>query len=677
MVALFKKEINSFFSSPVGYLVIGLFLIISGLFLWVFKGEFNILDNGFADLNSFFYLAPWIFLFLIPALSMRAFSEESRQGTLEMLLTKPLSGFQIVFGKYLGVVFLSVIALLPTLLYVYSVYQLGDPTGNLDSGSTIGSYIGLIFLVGSYTAIGIFASSLSSNQIVSFIIAVFLSFGMYIGFDGISDILPGYGLDKFGMSSHYQSVSQGVIDTSDLIYFISLIFFFILLTIIQIQRQRKHGGPLKLIIGALLVVVILNYLGSSFYERFDLTQDKRYTLNEATLETINDIQEPLIIDIFLEGDNFPSEFRRLKRETEVLLTAFKSINKGVKFSFINPLEDPESREENIKQLSQRGLTPMQLTVQESGRSSQEVIFPWALASYNGVTVKIPLVKNKLGARQDELVNNSVQHLEYAFADGFSKLLYPKRRKIAVLKGNGQLQNRYIADFVKTLREYYFIAPFTLDSVVTVPQKTLDSLLAFDLIISAKPNELFSEGEKFVLDQFTMNGGKSLWLVDAVAMDTDSLLNDFGKGIATPRDLNLTDFFFKYGLRINPVLVSDLYSAPITLASGEGSQAQFNQLPWFYSPLINSQSNHPISKNLNLIKLDFANPIDTLKNDLKKTILLQSSLLTKLEGVPRNISLEVATKEPDPKEYSSGPQSIAVLIEGEFISVYNNRIKPLN
>ncbi|NNK73347.1 MAG: gliding motility-associated ABC transporter permease subunit GldF, partial [Flavobacteriaceae bacterium] len=163
----------------------------------------------------------------------------------------------------------------------------------------------------------------------------------------------------------------------------------------------------------------------------------------------------------------------------------------------------------------------------------------------------------------------------------------------------------------------------------------------------------------------------------VAMDTDSLLNDFGKGIATPRDLNLTDFFFKYGLRINPVLVSDLYSAPITLASGEGSQAQFNQLPWFYSPLINSQSNHPISKNLNLIKLDFANPIDTLKNDLKKTILLQSSLLTKLEGVPRNISLEVATKEPDPKEYSSGPQSIAVLIEGEFISVYNNRIKPLN
>jgi len=258
------------------------------------------------------------------------------------------------------------------------------------------------------------------------------------------------------------------------------------------------------------------------------------------------------------------------------------------------------------------------------------------------------------------------------------LLYPKRRKIAVLKGNMQLENKNIADFVTTLRDYYFIAPFTLDSVGNNPNKVLKDIHEYDLIISAKPTHAFTEQEKYVLDQFTMQGGKSLWLVDAVAMDKDSLYNDNGKAISTTRELNLTDFFFKYGIRINPVLINDLYSAPITLASGEGSQSQFNQVPWFYSPLINTaEFNHPIINNLNLIKLDFANQIDTLKKSISKTILLQSSLLSKLDAVPQEISLSMATKEPDPKLYNNGNQTVAVLLEGEFTSVYNNRIKPFD
>ncbi|MBT8272085.1 MAG: gliding motility-associated ABC transporter substrate-binding protein GldG, partial [Bacteroidia bacterium] len=390
---------------------------------------------------------------------------------------------------------------------------------------------------------------------------------------------------------------------------------------------------------------------------------------------IEGIEEPIIVDIFLDGDDFPSEFKRLQRETRFMLEEFASINSSVKFGFIDPLEDPDNREQNIRQLSARGLTPMELSVQESGRSSKAVIFPWALASYDGVTVKIPLVKNKMGSNQEELVNNSVQNLEYALANGFSKLLFPKRRTIAVLKGNGELPNRNIADFVTTLRDYYFIAPFTLDAVESVPQRTLDSLLNFDLIIAAKPTARFSEEEKYILDQYTMNGGKSLWLIDAVAMDKDSLLSG-GSGIATPRDLNLTDFFFKYGIRLNPKLVSDLYSAPITLASGEGSQARFSQLPWFYSPLINPPDAHPITKNINLVKFDFPSPIDTLKNKLDQTILLNSSVLSRADGVPREITIETATKEPDPKDYSAGPFILSVLIEGKFTSVYKNRVKPL-
>ncbi|WP_298537008.1 gliding motility-associated ABC transporter substrate-binding protein GldG [uncultured Algibacter sp.] len=435
------------------------------------------------------------------------------------------------------------------------------------------------------------------------------------------------------------------------------------------NNRIKH--ILLLIVG----LIAINFVSSNFYQRFDLTADKRYTLSESAVDIIKELESPILVDVFLEGEHFPSEFRRLQNETRQLLEEFAAENKNIVFNFINPIEEDATRERNIQQLTQRGLKPMQLSVTESGKSSKAMIFPWALASYNDQTVIIPLVKNKIGASQQELVSNSVQHLEYAFADGFSKLIKPKRRKIAILKGNAQLEDKYIADFVKQLGDYYFIAPFTLDSVSSSPKQTLEAISKFDLIISAKPTESFSESEKLVLDQYTMNGGKSLWLIDAVAIEKDSLYNDRGLNVAIPRDLNLTDFFFKYGVRVNPVMVSTLYSAPITLAMGEGSQSQFQHLRWTYSPLAGSSSNHPIVNNLNLVKFDFANQIDTLKNNIKKTVLLESAPLTKLEGTPREVSLDAVTKEEDPKLFNKGNQTLAVLLEGEFNSVYSNRVKP--
>lgn len=240
MLAILKKEINTFFASPIGYLVIGVFLLLNGLFLWVFKGEFNILDNGLANLSPFFLLAPWILIFLVPAVTMRSFSDEKKQGTLELLVTKPISHFQIVLGKYFGALVLILMALIPTLLYVYTVLQLGNPEGNLDMGSTIGSYFGLLFLIASYTAIGVFASSLSDNQIVAFIIAVFICFFFYFGFEGLSnynvfnDLIY---MENLGMASHYNSMSRGVIDTRDLIYFISIALAFLVFTKMRIQKQ--------------------------------------------------------------------------------------------------------------------------------------------------------------------------------------------------------------------------------------------------------------------------------------------------------------------------------------------------------------------------------------------------------------------------------------------------------
>ncbi|MCW9036402.1 gliding motility-associated ABC transporter permease subunit GldF [Altibacter sp.] len=237
MVAIIKREINAFFAGPIGYMVIATFLVINGLFLWVFAGTFNILDAGFADLSAFFELAPWVLLFLIPAVTMRAFSEEMKMGTLELLLTKPIALKNIVLGKYFGAVILIVIALLPTLLYILTISNLGNPPGNWDIGSTIGSYIGLLFLVFAYTAIGVFASTLSQNQIVAFLIAVIFCFALYYGFEGVAELTGSAMVQEFGMKAHFDSVARGVLDTRDIVYFISIAVFFIGVTVLKLRKE--------------------------------------------------------------------------------------------------------------------------------------------------------------------------------------------------------------------------------------------------------------------------------------------------------------------------------------------------------------------------------------------------------------------------------------------------------
>lgn len=240
MKAILFREIKSFFGSTIGYLVVALFLIINGLFLWVFEGEFNVLNSGYADLNPFFTLAPWVLLFLIPAVTMRSFSDEKKQGTLELLFTKPLSMWEIVNGKFFGAYFLIILALLPTLIYVAVISKLGMPEGNLDFGSTLGSYFGLLFLISAYTSMGIFCSTLSENQIVAFIFALFLCFSFYFGLDGISIIFREYSdsISPWGMQFHFNSMSRGVIDTRDVLYFVSVSLIFLAATVVKLKQLK-------------------------------------------------------------------------------------------------------------------------------------------------------------------------------------------------------------------------------------------------------------------------------------------------------------------------------------------------------------------------------------------------------------------------------------------------------
>ena len=436
----------------------------------------------------------------------------------------------------------------------------------------------------------------------------------------------------------------------------------------------RQSNKIRSLLILFAILIVANFVASEFFLRVDLTQDKRYSLSPAAREIVSDVDQPIVFDVFLEG-SFPSEFRRLRNETRQMLEEFSAYNRNIKFNFIDPLAEGDDANAIAEEFYKLGMEPARLNVQENGKMSESIIFPWAIANYGKKTVKIPLLKNQIGATDEQRVTASVQQLEYALANGLSKLIYPREKKIAVMRGNGELPDARIADFIKTIQEYYFMAPFTLDSVASSPQKTLTDLKEYDLVIDPKPTQAFTENEKYVLDQYLMNGGKMLWLAEVTNMETDSLFNQRGSAIAIPRDLNLGDYFFSYGIRINPSIVNDIYSAPIILASGSGNNTRFNPFPWFYSPLTSSPNDHPAINNIEAVKFEYANPIDTLANNVQKTVLLSSSPRTKLEGVPVEINLNMVNEKPDLSTYNAGEQPLAVLLEGRFKSVYKNRVKP--
>jgi gliding-associated putative ABC transporter substrate-binding component GldG len=449
----------------------------------------------------------------------------------------------------------------------------------------------------------------------------------------------------------------------------------------MVMKKTQQNSRKQLLI-TIIVLLALNFAGNYFFKRFDLTQDKRYTLSETTLTIISNVSEPLYIDVFLDG-KFPGEFRRLQTETRQLLEEFKAYNPNIIFQFVNPLEEEESREQIMQEFYERGLTPINVTVDDKGKQSQEMVYPWAIATYNDKSTKVQLLKNLMGASTTEKVVSSVQHLEYAFADALNKITTEKQKKVAIIKGNGELHELLMADFIKQVRESYYIGPFTLDSVQVNPVKTLEELKKYDLAVIAKPTVPFSEEEKEVLDQYIVNGGKTLWMIDAVQIEMDSLYNETGSSLAFPRDLNLNDMFFKYGFRINSDLVKDEMATPVKLATGEqGSNTQYQQFLWRYAPFIYPDNkaykgaNHPIVKNMGGIKFDFANSIDTLKNNIEKTILLKSSQYSKPVGAPVQVSLGMVDEQTKPQDYAgSGHIPVSVLLEGKFRSVYENRILP--
>jgi gliding-associated putative ABC transporter substrate-binding component GldG len=379
--------------------------------------------------------------------------------------------------------------------------------------------------------------------------------------------------------------------------------------------------------------------------------------------------------VYLDG-NFPPEFKRLQNETKQLLEEFSAYNSNIVFQFVNPFEKEEEPLEVMKKFMFKDMLPMNVSVTVKGKQTQEVVIPWAVVNYVEKTTNVQLLKNYLSQSTEGNINSYVQHLEYAFAEAINTVSKKEMKKIAFFRGKGCLNIPNYFDILSKMDNDYIVKVIPLDSISNNPKTFLTALNKFDLTIIPRPKEKFTEVEKQVIDQYIMHGGKTLWLVDGTTAEMNQLYNETGSAFVGNNDLNLTDMFFKYGFRISSQLIKDEVGTPLYLEIGDPENPQTERHNWKFAPYVSSTSNHPIVKNTNGVKFDFCSPIELLNSNIKKTVLLESSQLSKTIGTPCVISLATVVEEPLPNEYVNGGFfPVAALLEGSFISTYNNRVLP--
>lgn len=433
------------------------------------------------------------------------------------------------------------------------------------------------------------------------------------------------------------------------------------------RNKRRDLTALGLTI---LILILLNVVCSFLFHRFDLTSEKRYTLSDATKKLLGSLDDVVYVKVYLDGD-FPAGFKHLRSETKEMLDEFRIYsNDNIEYEFINPSENPDKKQQNevFKQLAGKGLQPFNLENKTETGTTQQIIWPGAIVSYRGHECPWLLLKTQLTMSAEAQLNNSVQALEYEFASCIRNLTVSIKPTIGFLDGQGELDTLGTWDIAHALNEFYITKRITINEQL----HALDGLKA---LVIAKPDSAFSEKDKFIIDQFVMKGGKILWAIDPLNTDMDTLVRK-SFTISVPFDLKLDDMLFKYGVRINPDMILDLQSAVIPVNRSMTKEPRFEPMPWIFSPLITPTSKHPITKNLDLVKLEYAASIDTVgAKGITKTILLHSSKYSKTNNAPVRVFLQTALLQPDEQRFTDAYKPVAVLLEGEFESVFKNRIPP--
>ncbi len=436
------------------------------------------------------------------------------------------------------------------------------------------------------------------------------------------------------------------------------------------QRKNTRNKNIIQLLAGLVLIVIINIIGSSYFFRIDMTSEKRYTLTPATRELIRNLDDKIYFRVYLEG-SFPAEFRRLRNETREMLDEFGAYSDHIQYDFINPSQgdDRKQVEAGYRELMAKGLQPTQLQVRGDDATSQQVIFPGAIVSYRGKEVPLHILHEQLGVPSQEIINSSVQALEYNLASAIRKLTFKEKPNIAFLEGHNEPEPKYVADITGELSGFYNVKRVSLND-------DFDSLDDIKTLIVADPRTPFTEEDKFLIDQYIMHGGSVLWLIDPVFADMDSL-NYAPVTLGMPLNINIDDMLFRYGVRLNTDLVQDLKAAPIPVTTGYiGDRPQISMMPWVFYPIVSQASDHPVVKNLNAVRTEFVSTIDTVgAKGVKKTKLLQTSRYSRVLGTPVRISLDIIQHPLPENLYNEKPQTVAVLLEGEFESIYRNRPHP--
>lgn len=433
-------------------------------------------------------------------------------------------------------------------------------------------------------------------------------------------------------------------------------------------KSNKRKDIFAVVI-TIAILILLNVIGKFVFSRFDLTSEKRYTLSESTKKLLKELDDVVYLKVYLQGDFNPS-FTRLRNETKELLDEYRSYsNNNIEYEFINPLDNPNKEETDKieRQLYEKGIVPEQVVDKTAEKVSETLIWPGAIVTYKGRQSVWQIFRRQLGYEQDQSINNSVQELEYGLSNAIRKTTLIKKPEVLFIEGHDELDTITCADFMRSLTEYYNVSRVKINN-------KLYSLKGADAIVIAQPDSAFDEKDKFIIDQFIMNGGKALWLIDPVYINRDTF-NMKGYTLGFKNELNLDDILFKYGVRLNPVIVQDMQCSQVPINVGfKQGQPNFKLFPWIYYPLILPSATHPIVKNLDLIRTEFIGTLDTVyTKNIKKTILLQTSKYTKTQPTPARVALGMVKFKLKEDQFKNSFQNVACLLEGNFESVYKNRL----
>ena len=682
MWAICKKEWAHYFGSLSGYLIISFYLLVNGLLLFVLP-NFNVLDFGYSSLQVYFDFAPWILILLIPAITMRSFSEEYKQGTYEILKSLPISTRSILVGKYIGVVSITILAILPTFFYAIVLNYL-SAVGGIDWGATIGAYIGLIALAAVYVAVGVYMSSVTKHTMIALLGSILISIFLYKGFDWIADLKffqNGYDIyiRQLGLSAHYQNLNKGAIGLADILYFKIVILLFGLGAIEQLSGKFKYSW-------VLLVMLLLNMLSHLYPLQIDLTKDQRYTMRSQSKILIQDIKQPVKIHFYLGGE-LPAHYKKLELATIQFLDQLQRINPTwISWDQTVPGELYKDSALMIfyDSLQKQGLPidRFQNTETITDKKFDQLLVPGLLIEVEGQKpIAIDLRSSKQFFKPYNIVkelpeidieasfNAAEALLEYKIVQAIYLMNRTARPSIAYLVGNGEPLDYTVNDLGQSIKNQYNLGVFDL-------KKGFPDASKINTLLIVKPTMRFTELDQLKIDQFILAGGNVIWALDPLFAEYDSLRNTAGTYLAFDRALGLEAQLFKYGVRVNLNLVQDLNCAKLPMVVGiDASGAPtIQRVPWPYYPFAQAGSEHPMVQNMDRLLTAFPASLDTVRAlGITKTILLTTDTTSRIISSPTMIQLNSGQEEGELASFTKQHIPVAVLLEGQFKSAFTGRL----